>query len=47
VFFGPWRRLRRAIRPGPELLARIRLWITVNLVLGMATIVAGALGHVW
>jgi len=47
VFFVPWKRLRRAIRPGPELLARIRLLITVNLFLGMATIVAGALGHVW
>jgi uncharacterized membrane protein len=47
VFFVPWKRLRRAIRPGPELLARIRMLITVNLVLGIATIVAGSLGHVW
>ena len=47
AFFGPFRRLRRAIRPGPELLDRIRLLITVNLVLGVAVIVVASLGHVW
>jgi uncharacterized membrane protein len=47
VFFGPWQRLRRAIRPGPELIARIRTLITVNLVLGALAITAGSLGHVW
>jgi uncharacterized membrane protein len=47
TFFVPWQRLRRAIRPGPELIARIRQLITVNLVLGALTIVAGSLGHVW
>lgn len=47
TFFGPWQRLRRAIRPGPELLARIRLMITINLGLGAVAIIAGSLGHVW
>lgn len=47
VFFGPYRRLRRAIRPGPELLDRIRQSIILNLALGAATIVIASLGHVW
>ena len=47
TFFGPWQRLRRAIRPGPELIARIRLMVTINFVLGAGAIVAGSLGHVW
>ena len=47
VFFGPFRRLRRAIRPGPELLNRIRLLITVNLALGAAVIVVASAGHGW
>jgi len=47
TYFGPAMRLRRAIRPGPEILARIRLMITVNLVLGAATIVIGSFGHGW
>ena len=38
TFFGPFRRLRRAIRPGPELLARIRVMVTVNLVLGIVIV---------
>ena len=47
VFFGPFRRLRRAIRPGPELLDKIRMLITVNLVLGVAVIVVASAGHGW
>jgi uncharacterized membrane protein len=47
VYFDPYQRLRRAIRPGPELLARIRTLMTVNLVLGCLTIIAGSLGHGW
>ena len=47
VFFGPWQRLRRAIRPGPELLTRIRQLIVLNLTIGVATIIAGAWGHSW
>ena len=47
TYFGPFRRLRRAIRPGPELLGRIRLLVTVNLVLGAAVIVGASAGHGW
>jgi uncharacterized membrane protein len=47
VYFDPYQRLRRAIRPGPELLARIRTLMTINLVLGCLTIIAGSLGHGW
>jgi uncharacterized membrane protein len=47
VYFDPYQRLRRAIRPGPELLARIRTLMTMNLVLGCLTIIAGSLGHGW
>jgi uncharacterized membrane protein len=47
VFFAPWQRLRRAIRPAPDLIPRIRSLIVVNLVLGMVTVAIGALGHVW
>ncbi len=47
AYFGPFRRLRRAIRPGPEILDRIRQLITVNLALGVAVIVVASLGHAW
>jgi len=47
VYFAPWQRLRRAIRPGPELLERIRQLMIVNLVAGALTIVVGSLGHSW
>jgi len=44
LFFGPYRKLRRAIRPSPELLARVRLLVTVNLVLGLGVIVVASVG---
>jgi uncharacterized membrane protein len=47
TFFAPYRRLRRAIRPGPEILARIRLMITINLLLGVAVIVIASFGQRW
>jgi len=47
TFFAPFRRLRRAIRPGPEILGRIRLLITVNLLLGLAVIVIASFGQRW
>jgi uncharacterized membrane protein len=47
VYFAPWQRLRRAIRPGPELITRIRQLIVLNLSIGIATIIAGSLGHTW
>jgi uncharacterized membrane protein len=43
LFFGPWKRFRAA--PAPDLLERIRRLITVNLWLGIITVVLGALGH--
>lgn len=45
VFFGPYKRLRRAIRPSAEVLDTIRTLVTVNLVLGVAVIVIASLGH--
>jgi uncharacterized membrane protein len=47
TYFVPFKRLQRAIRPTPEMLGRIRQFVTLNLVLGTLTIIAGALGHVW
>ena len=43
LFFGPWRVMRAAPAPAP--LDRIRRLITINLWLGVVTIVLGALGH--
>jgi uncharacterized membrane protein len=42
TFFGPFRRLRRAIRPGPELLSRIRLMVSINLGLGVVIVVVAS-----
>jgi len=47
TFFGPYRRLRRAIRPGPEIVGRIRLLMTANLVLGVVIIVIASQGQRW
>jgi uncharacterized membrane protein len=47
TYFVPFKRLQRAIRPTPEMLGRIRQFVTLNLVLGTITIIAGSLGHVW
>ena len=47
IFFGPWKRLRRAIRPGPEILSRIRQLIAVNLALGGLTIAVSAFANAW
>jgi uncharacterized membrane protein len=47
TFFGPYRRLRRAIRPGPEILGRIRLMVTINLVLGAIVIAVAPWGQVY
>ncbi len=45
IFFGPYRRLRRAIRPQPQMLDTVRSLITTNLVLGAATVTIACLGH--
>jgi uncharacterized membrane protein len=47
TFFGPYTRLRRAIRPGPEILARIRLMVTINLILGVIVILVAPFGQVY
>jgi uncharacterized membrane protein len=47
TFFVPWQRLRRSIRPSAEQVATVRTFVTANLVLGMLTVTAGALGHSW
>ena len=44
TYFVPFRRLRRAIRPGPELLSRIRLLVTANLILGVLVILIATFG---
>ena len=45
TYFVPFRRLRRAIRPGPELLGRIRVLVTTNLVLGVLVILIATFGR--
>ncbi len=45
IFFGPYRRLRRAIRPQPQTLDAVRSLLTTNLALGVATILVASLGH--
>jgi len=47
AYFVPFQRLQRAIRATPEMLARVRQLVMVNLALGAITIVVGSLGHVW
>ena len=43
IYFGPWKAMRRT--GGPELLHSIRHLVTLNLGLGLLTIVVAALGH--
>ncbi len=45
IFYGPYRRLRRAIRPQPRALDAVRSLLTTNLVLGCATVLVACLGH--
>lgn len=47
AFYGPWQRLRRAIRPAPEQFDRVRTLMRVNLALGVLTVILGSLGHTW
>ena len=47
AYVGPYKKLQRAIRATPEMLARVRVLMVMNLVLGAAAIIAGSLGHVW
>ncbi len=45
VFFGPYRRLRRAIRPQAQMLEAVRSLVTTKLALGITTVVIASLGH--
>ena len=45
LFFGPYKRLRRAIRPPATLLVGIWRLMGVSLALGVATVVVASLGH--
>jgi uncharacterized membrane protein len=47
TYFLPYKRLQRAVRATPEMLGKVRIGVTINLVLGGLTIIAGSLGHVW
>ncbi len=45
VAFGPFRRLRRAIRPTEAMLDNIRGLVVTDLALGTATVIVACLGH--
>ncbi|MBV9629056.1 MAG: CopD family protein [Xanthobacteraceae bacterium] len=50
LYFAPWRRFRRAVAAGEWPIAakyidQIRLLVTINLVLGLITVVVGAAGR--
>jgi uncharacterized membrane protein len=50
LYFAPWRRFRRAVAAGEWPVAaknidQIRLLVTINLVLGLITVVVGAAGR--
>jgi uncharacterized membrane protein len=50
LYFAPWRRFRRAVAAGEWPVAaknidQIRLMVTINLVLGLITVVVGAAGR--
>ncbi len=45
MFFGPYRRLRRAVRPQPAMLDKVRGLVTLNLSLGTLVVLVAALGH--
>ncbi len=47
TFFVPYLRLRRAIRPTPDMFNKIRSLMLVNLGLGTAIVVIASLGHSW
>lgn len=45
AFFGPFKRVRRAIRPQPATFETIRSLLGVNLAIGAAIVVVASLGH--
>jgi uncharacterized membrane protein len=52
LFFAPWRRFQRAVDAADfaaagRQLGQIRLIVTINLVLGLITIIIGSTGRYW
>jgi len=45
AFFGPFRKVRRAIRPQPATFDRIRSVVSLNLLLGVIVVVIASLDH--
>ncbi len=45
IAFGPFRRLRRAIRPTEAMLDKVRGLVITDLALGAATVLVACLGH--
>ena len=45
AFFGPFRKVRRAIRPQPATFEKIRSLVSLNLALGVVVVVIASLGH--
>ncbi|MBV1832899.1 CopD family protein [Novacetimonas pomaceti] len=45
IYFGPYQKARRALRPQPSIFDSIRAQILVNIGLGVVTIVAASLAH--
>ncbi len=45
IYFGPFRKARRALRPQPAIFERIRSLVSIKLVLGIVVVVVASLGH--
>ncbi len=45
AYFGPFRRVQRAIRPKPEMFESIRSLVNTELALGIAIVLVASLGH--
>ncbi|WP_428375057.1 CopD family protein [Lichenicoccus sp.] len=45
TYFGPFQRARRALRPQPATLERIRSLVSIKLLLGVVIVVVASLGH--
>lgn len=47
TYFGPFRKVQRAIRPKPEMFEKIRSLLTLTLVLGIVVVVVASLQHTY
>lgn len=45
IYFGPFQKARRALRPQPATFERIRSLVSINLALGVVVVVVASLGH--